>query len=944
MERLFLNPTNAYRAKPFWAWNGELQEEELKRQIDAFEEMGFGGYFMHSRVGLKTEYLGEEWFRLINACADYGNTKGMENWIYDEDRWPSGPAGGLVTQDPAYRMKHIRMNRGPVEPDARVLGCFSGRVEGKNIYDVRPVAQGSPEATVWFEVITRPEHSNYNGGAYLDTMSRQATEAFLDSTHRAYVRECGSRIGSSILGVFTDEPHRGELLVDVHREGLQLTNCIPYTEELFDRFLQDWGYDLREHLPALFFLEEGAPVSQVKWHYCETLQRLFLENYVIPISRWCRRHGMIYTGHMLHEDTLASQTLMTGSLMRCYEHMDYPGVDLLGNSNVNYNIVKQVASVARQCGKEWILSEMYGVSGWQMTLEDYKRIGDWQALLGVNLRCPHLSWYTMAGECKRDYPASISFQSGWYRAYKHLEDYFARLGVFMSQGAPVGDVLVLNPVESMWCGFYPGWARWLVTQDRACLELERSYRNLAQFLVGNNVEYDYGDEEMISRLARVEGDTLILGRAAYKKVIIPKMWTIRSTTVKILERFQAHGGRVIVYEDLPGYVDAQPATVHLGNGTMAEILADRVLTVEHEKILTALRKGEDGRYFAMILNTDAQESVSAPWRLPQGFVEEWDPETGGIFGLDRTEEITLAPGQMRLLVLGGPERAARPQEELPALQLPDTFRYSLSAPNVLVVDRVTCRCDGGETTDDVLKMDIRLRKKAGLPARGGEMPQPWYMAKKEPVAYFDFELRYEFDALIDCDGQIATEATGHLEINGQPITLTDQWWTDPCFKTAPIRIRKGRNVVTVRDTFTGRQDLEAIYILGAFGVFGGIIDKQPDRIRLGDITGQGFPHYGGTVTYSFPGKVADRSMLHLPDLGGGAALRVNGRLLAWAPYRVAVEPCDAVEIELILTGRNTFGPLHQLPARTSGCGPRNFLTTGEHWTDDMVTLPCGLNL
>src|SRR5690348_6060188 len=90
----FCSPPVEYRAKPFWAWNDHLKEEEIRRQIRVFQEMGFGGYFMHSRVGLKTTYLGEEWFRMIEAGIDEGRKKGMEAWLYDEDRWPSGLAGG----------------------------------------------------------------------------------------------------------------------------------------------------------------------------------------------------------------------------------------------------------------------------------------------------------------------------------------------------------------------------------------------------------------------------------------------------------------------------------------------------------------------------------------------------------------------------------------------------------------------------------------------------------------------------------------------------------------------------------------------------------------------------------------------------------------------------------------------------------------------------------
>ena len=57
---LFRNPTSEYRGTPFWAWNCKLERDELLRQIDVLREMGFGGFHMHVRSGMATEYLGEE--------------------------------------------------------------------------------------------------------------------------------------------------------------------------------------------------------------------------------------------------------------------------------------------------------------------------------------------------------------------------------------------------------------------------------------------------------------------------------------------------------------------------------------------------------------------------------------------------------------------------------------------------------------------------------------------------------------------------------------------------------------------------------------------------------------------------------------------------------------------------------------------------------------------
>ena len=97
-DELFRNPTAEYRGAPFWSWNCERQIEELK-------QMGFGGFHIHCRSGMSTEYLGDEYMRLVKACVKKAKKENMLTWLYDEDRWPSGYAGGLVTKDKKYRKR-----------------------------------------------------------------------------------------------------------------------------------------------------------------------------------------------------------------------------------------------------------------------------------------------------------------------------------------------------------------------------------------------------------------------------------------------------------------------------------------------------------------------------------------------------------------------------------------------------------------------------------------------------------------------------------------------------------------------------------------------------------------------------------------------------------------------------------------------------------------------
>ena len=96
-QTLFENPTSEYRGAPFWAWNGDLKPDELKRQIGWLQEMGFGGFHMHCRTGLVTPYLSEEFFQLIQTCVDEAKDRKMLDLLFDEDRWPSGAACGIFT-------------------------------------------------------------------------------------------------------------------------------------------------------------------------------------------------------------------------------------------------------------------------------------------------------------------------------------------------------------------------------------------------------------------------------------------------------------------------------------------------------------------------------------------------------------------------------------------------------------------------------------------------------------------------------------------------------------------------------------------------------------------------------------------------------------------------------------------------------------------------------
>ena len=115
-----------FKPIPFWSWNDQLDEHELRRQVRWMKDNGIGGFFMHARGGLKTPYLSEEWMQATQACCDEAQDLKMNAWAYDENGWPSGFAGGKLLEDIENRDMYITYTTGQYDSSADVSYFLSG--------------------------------------------------------------------------------------------------------------------------------------------------------------------------------------------------------------------------------------------------------------------------------------------------------------------------------------------------------------------------------------------------------------------------------------------------------------------------------------------------------------------------------------------------------------------------------------------------------------------------------------------------------------------------------------------------------------------------------------------------------------------------------------------------------------------------------------------------
>ncbi len=374
---LFRHPGSEYRCTPFWAWNCGLEEDLLLREIGYMKQMGMGGFHMHTRSGMSVPYLSDEFMARIRACVDEARKQGMLAWLYDEDRWPSGFAGGYVTEKEENRQRFLLMTPSePVPGQDRLLARYEVRLDSRgSLADYRRLAAGeSPGGTVWnaLERCTKPGPWFHFRG-YADTMNPAAIRDFIRITHERYLEVLGDDLGTVCPAIFTDEPQMPRKTTLSRSSDLQDV-LLPWTGDLEETYRDAWGESLLDRLPEVVW-EQPEGISPVRWRFFDHTTERFVSAFCDQIGAWCRAHGVLLTGHMMDEGTLESQSRSVGEAMRAYRGFTLPGVDQLCDGR-EFVTVKQAASAAHQQGCPGVTSELYGVTNWDFDFKGHKLHGD----------------------------------------------------------------------------------------------------------------------------------------------------------------------------------------------------------------------------------------------------------------------------------------------------------------------------------------------------------------------------------------------------------------------------------------------------------------------------------------------------------------------------------------------------------------------------------------
>ena len=1000
----FEKPSVEYRSAPFWSWNDRLVPEELCRQLDEMVKGGFTGGFMHSRIGLITQYLSEEWLNCIKSVVNYAKTKGEKVYLYDEDRWPSGFAGGIVTKHKKYRMK--------------IMKCIKLSSRKKNNWRFVPVTL--PANSQW-----------YNNTNYLDTLSLSAVKSFIDSTYVKYKNIVGTEFNKTIPGIFTDEPH---CIKSWDLVFSKKNKYLPWTDNLANIFKEKYGYDIIPNLVSL--IDKVGNYNKIRYDFWKLITELFVNNFGKQIYDWCQDNNIALTGHYLLEDNLLSQIQAIGAAMPLYEYMQIPGVDHLCRNIKNLLTLKQCSSVAHQLDRKRVLSELYGCSGQNFSLSDRKWIGDWHIALGINLFCPHLWLYTMRGCRKRDYPPTISYQQPHWKYGKIIEDYFARINYVMSQGKFIADFLVVHPIESVWCIYEPQY----MEKNKKKNEIEflnNKLVNICENILSAHYDFDLGDESILSKYSSVESTgiepEICVGNMKYPAVILPPMITIRESTLTLLEKFHKNGGKIVAVKPLPNLINGSQSLDNsnrlkeffskikivssltpdiLSELVMREIsIIDRITGKEIPEIYVHRRQYKNSKIY-FINNTNKQKDFNTIVKMKQisnnSVVEIWDGLTGrvSLLPVQRNNnyielELKFYPVGSYLLVQTNESDCSNTvsvisDKSIKTIPLENNkWQFERLSENSITLDYCQYKIGNGKWSKDIPVISLQ------------NILEQKNKRQKISLRYHfntDFKQKPDNIVLVMEQPEIFDIKINNIDIKYNP---ENGYWLDTSFRKvcniSNYVKQSGENTVELTGVFIPPRkpntliyvkegvEIESIYLIGDFAVVGEfkevkqtrasslfgtgqltkeqayqekgfkgykfvLVNEISSKVDPEDIVRSGYPFFAGAIKFkqefNLKKSSEEKIVLKFNKFDTIVARiilnNIEVGIVCLPPYEIDItdfvkDGNNRIEIELINSLRNLLGPHHFKEIEPEGVGPNTFEYNKKWWINQYHFVNFGIS-
>jgi len=614
--------------RPLQIVHGVPAQQATPAAMKALKELGLGGIVCNVDF---SEYLvsdahWETLVRAVEACQEAG----LVVWIYDEEGYPSGAAGGLVLKrDPAYEA--LALTYDPCRPDSFAL---------------RPAYEH-----------THASNNYHAARRYPNLIDEQAIHCFIETTHEAYWRRLKDHFGKTIKAFFTDEPslmavNIGPLPDDVRAKvrvvdpldgDVRPLPSVPWVRDLPKQYLKRYGQDIVEARRSLF---EGTAEAdrRVRRQFWALISDLCAERYFGQIHQWTHTHGVASSGHTLWEETPLHHVPLEGNALKALQQMDIPGLDILSSDPeaviyTGWMTATLPASAAILNGGRRVMTE---VSDFAQTmagkgpasLADMEATAAWQAALGVT-----------------EFTLYYDYRQRQASDYRQYCDYVGRLNAVLREAQPAPRVLLYYPIYDLWSEYLPVAAKLtLDCQSKKLQQIVNSFLGLGQQMLRRQISFTLVDHESLAG-AEVRDKGLWIGGHRFAALVLPAEVELPGPSASVADRFKASGGRVFSDKGAEAAIDFDSLAAAFPIGR---------LTVPSDRIVIG-RFSRGGRDILVVVNVTAKPYVGA---IRLGSDTQWlsaDPNSGRIERVSTNQpgELPLAVPSRGAVLLVGPREEPR---------------------------------------------------------------------------------------------------------------------------------------------------------------------------------------------------------------------------------------------------------------------------------------------
>ena len=585
------------KLRPMQIVHGLAPQQASQAGLAIFNNLGLGGIVCN--VNFDRYMQSEDHWNTLAQAVKSCSQLGLRVWIYDEDGYPSGSAGGLVLKkNPDHEALSLTYDPARSEP-----------------FVLRPAYEHT--------------HASNNYGAarrYPNLIDDKAIKSFVEITHQAYRQRLSEYFGNTIEAFFTDEPsliavnigalpesvRKNVRVVDPPDETLAPLASVPWVTELPQLYEQRYGEDINASRRSLFVGDKQKD-RKVRRQFWALVSDLVAKRYFGRLQEWAAENNIASSGHTLWEEMPLHHVPLYGNVLKALLRMDIPGLDVLSSDPqaviyTGWMTAILPASAALFNGGRKVMTEVSDFSqimgsGKAVSLELMQATAAWQAALGV-------TEFTLYYDYRRRSAED-------YRSYCN---YVGRLNAVLRDARLTCRVLLYYPIHDLWSEYLPIPGKLTVESqsDRARM-LVSSFMQLGRQMVRRQVAFTLADHELMSQ-ADVKGAQLNVRGHRFGALVLPAGAMLPETAMEKIEQFRSNGGIVIQ----PG---KQGAGIDFEK--LSGLYAGGLLSIPNDRIVLG-RFRRDGREILILVNVSSepyQGGISC--RKSAGWLAA-DPGTGCI--------------------------------------------------------------------------------------------------------------------------------------------------------------------------------------------------------------------------------------------------------------------------------------------------------------------------